>query len=299
MGAYYLNGKDLADYGLKPGQYRPGNLAIKGCWDMPARINKTYQDWGDDHGIEAYVDEAEIMFGGRDITVSCWLKAQDKNDATLKLYDLYADIDALTDLVTLSCSWGSWQVYVGKAISVQFIAQGLCSVELAFREPVADLSGTIPAASNAVIGIDDIAFSDLGFTPLKLSGNQDRAETKQQQFTNYETEGYQITPRQQREMVLTGYIKKATYADFNAAIKSLYALLASPGLRTLSLNNDPARDFFVKDGFEVSNVTVQPDFVFGQVDIKISGQGVWYNMAFPNGDIITDQDFNNLLIKVQ
>src|SRR5690606_31843248 len=40
--SYMLNGKQLNEYGIVPGQAPGSNLALSGAWDMPSRIGKIY-----------------------------------------------------------------------------------------------------------------------------------------------------------------------------------------------------------------------------------------------------------------
>jgi hypothetical protein len=134
--SYTLNGVDIRRYGLYPARGEGSNVAIAGCWDFPQRINKAYYDWGENNGIEPYLEPGQIFFGGRTITLYVVLLASNRNDATYKITNLYRNIDAFSGLVSLACNYGTFNVYVNDAISVNYIKNGKAIVKLSFREPL-------------------------------------------------------------------------------------------------------------------------------------------------------------------
>lgn len=85
---YKINNKPIEDFGLIPGRQSNSNIAIAGCWDMPARIGKVFHDWQDENGVEPYLREDEIFFGGRDISLYCWLSEGDRGTLLTKDYIL-------------------------------------------------------------------------------------------------------------------------------------------------------------------------------------------------------------------
>ncbi|MGN6352815.1 MAG: hypothetical protein ACTHLB_05465 [Parafilimonas sp.] len=271
--AYTLNGVDLTEYGLYPARADKSNIAIQGCWDMPARIGTTSHDWGDENGIESYLEEGMIFFGGRDIVLNLYLKGESKLDATNKLSTFYRDINAFTDLVTLSTSWGDFDVYVNDKIDVNYMREGLAKIKISFREPVCDLSGTLPANISAAFGISGYSFASLGLVPLAISGQLDRPSAKPQLFKSYETEGYQITPRKERESVLTCLMLAEDYDAFKSYISALYKLFSLTQEHTLDYYNDVERPFYVRDGFKVESVNVR-DKVYGLIKINITETGI-------------------------
>jgi len=66
MNTYTLNNIDLGSFGFIAGKQAGSNIALSGAFDMPPRTGKTFQSWGDDHGVEPYVSATEISFGGQD-----------------------------------------------------------------------------------------------------------------------------------------------------------------------------------------------------------------------------------------
>lgn len=138
---YSFNNISLDTFGFIAGRAENSNLAISGVWDMPSRLGKTSHLWGDDHGVEPYVREDEIMFGGRDLALHGYIKGDSKVAASAQLNALYEMINGVTDLVPLSSDWGAWLVYVSDEISAEYIAEGVYKIRVPMREPsIAQLS---------------------------------------------------------------------------------------------------------------------------------------------------------------
>jgi hypothetical protein len=263
-----LGGVDLGNFGIVPVQNGNGNIPISGCWDLPSRIGKTFHDWGDQDGVQPYVRADEIRFGGRDITLSAVIAGEYENQALRKLYSFYDFLGTLTGLATLSTDYGSFQVLQKDEIKAEYYHQGIIKLQMSFREPEITFSGTIPAQDNANFGIDGISFQTLGLKVLDVEGRHNLPSTKQQQFTAYSKEGYQITKRNAREIGLKCIILGTSLSDFETKIKSLQKLFSKEGLRTITYRHDALREFFVKDGFQVSDVYVESGRVFGVLNVR-------------------------------
>lgn len=294
MGAYILNGKNLADFGIVPGQAPGSNLAIEGVWNMPIRIGKVYHEWPDQDGVEPYLRADELFFAGRDLMFNGYVKGTDHNDAMAKVQALYEDIDVFGEPVPFSSEWGEWDVQVLQNVQIAYLGfkSGFLSLKLPFREPVADLSGVIPAATAAPIGIDGISFNDLGLIKMLTSDNFNRPQAKQSAFTAYGYEGHGITKRGLREFRIKFFIKKATYAEFQSSIQGLMALFSQPGARTLKLDDGTYREFFIKDGFTVIGVRSLADVTFGTIEIpfaEIRQMENWDLLTNNIGLILVDQ----------
>jgi hypothetical protein len=319
---YTLNGVDLTTYGLFPSRADNSNIAIAGCWDFPERIGKASYDWGDDNGIEPYLQPGQIFFAGRTITITVALLARDRSDAKTKITNLYKAIDFFSNLVTLSCSFGTFQVYVNDAIKVTYVKNGKAYVKLSFREPVASLNGignyfgteigiqmgtedggiivtedstTNFVNTNSPTGIDGISFLDLGISPLSFENALSRPGIKTMNFKSYENEGYQIVKRKERTSVLRCLVAKNSYSSFVNAIVGLYGLFTQPNEHTLNYPSDSPRPFFVRDGFTVTNVNIRSNLVTALVNINITETGKYGPLVLltDSGDqIITDDSFN-------
>lgn len=298
--SYILNGVPLSQFGFVPGRQSNSNLALSGFLNFPERIGDTFRDWADEDGIEPYVSADEIFFAGRDINLTGYIKGLDRSDCDSKRNSLYNLLDSFSDIVPLSSKWGSFQVYMSGAVKSDYLAPGLLSISIPMREPVPDLSGVVPAASGSEFGIDGISWATLGGASLELSGDRrNRPAPKADQFSVYGREGYAVTKTISPELVLRLYIKQPNYALYREKITGLYALLSSPGLRSLTFKNDKIRSFFVKDGFTVSTIYSKPDCFLGIVEMKLTQSGVprsLTDLVDTLGNLIT---FNGNVIQVR
>lgn len=321
-----LNGQPLAAFGFIPGRHADTNLAIRGAWDMPPRIGKTYHDWGGMKGVEPYVSADEIRFGGRDIDFTMFVQAPNANEALRRCYSLFDGIDLYTDLVPFQNDMlGTWNVYVRNRIQAEYIRNGVCSVLIPFREPIVDLSGDLPTnipnyspvgldiglladSLGALInigqinydgyGIDGVMFKDMGLIILDMKRHLDRPQPKSREAIAYSHEPYRIDPTGIREITINALIRQPDYASFMAVIRGLYALFSKPGLRCMTKKDDALRDFFVKDGFTVSGVRVFSNIVYGLIELRISEVAAytdWNTLTDTNGNSI-QTEFGNIII---
>lgn len=159
-------------------------------------------------------------------------------------------------------------MYQKDEIKSEYYHQGIIKLQMSFREPEITFLGAIPAQDNSNFGIDGISFQTLGLKVLDVEGRHNLASTKPQQFTAYSKEGYQITKRNAREIGLKCIILGTSLNDFSNKIKSLQKLFAKEGLRTITYRHDALRTFFVKDGFQVSDVYVEAGRVFGVLNVR-------------------------------
>lgn len=265
--AYTLNSVDLTTYGIKPGHAPGSNIAMAGIFDMPARIGQTYYEWADDDSIEPYVLEDEMFFGGRDIMFYGFILGTNKqiNDYLEALYDA---IEALTGLVTFVTPYGSFSVYV-KTIVPEFYVGG-CKIAITFREPVVNLSeATLPSSGSSAYSIDGIPMTTLGLYYSRGSGLRNLSEMKEQLYTIYGTEGYQITRRKSRNFNMKATIIGLGISGFQSKVKALYKLFSSAGLRTIIINNEIITRCFAVEGFSVSNIILTNEEMIGNFNINL------------------------------
>jgi hypothetical protein len=297
---YSLNNISLDTYGFIPGKQSGSNLALSGFLNMPSRIGETGFDWAGKTGIEPYVDAGDIFFGGRDLNLVGYIKGNDRSDCEYKRKGLSGLIDSFQDLVPLASKWGSYQVKVNGPMQGEYLNENYLKIEIPFREPVVDMTGNIPAGESAEFGIDRVSFKSLAGTALELSGDRrNRTAPKSETVTAYGREGYAITNTVAPELNLRIYIKQPNYTTFRQKINNLQALLAAPGLRQLTFQNDTIRSFYVKDGFTVDTVYSKPDFFAGIVNIKLIQAGVPTILAYLtiNGQPVTINE-SQILINV-
>lgn len=252
-----LNGIDISTYHITPGRAPDSDTAFSGLWDFPERINKVYNSWGDEPGIDPLTGEEEIMFGGRDIIFHGIVKGDNRQDSTAKVYAFYKAISQFTGLVPLVTDWGTAEVYVKAGIEVNYLSSGWAEIKITFREPVPDLSGTIPAEEDAEFGIDKISFETLGLHTVALRGRMNRPETKEPHFTAFEEEGYQLTKTAARGLIYRVFLNENNYAALKGRITTLYALFSQSKTNVLSLPGDTLREFIVDKGFKVVKMFAQ------------------------------------------
>jgi hypothetical protein len=140
---------------------------------------------------------------------------------------------------------------------------------MVFREPVVDLSGTLPASGTSNYTIDNIPFLSFGLYLSKAEALHDLPELKEQQFTKYGAEGYQIVKRKNNTLDFNGFIIGSSLADFQSKIQSLYKLFSSSGTRTIVLNNETTITCFATEGFKVENVYLYSGLVIANFKMSL------------------------------
>ncbi|MGY6522014.1 MAG: hypothetical protein ACXIUD_09815 [Mongoliitalea sp.] len=279
---YTLNGTALTSFSISPGQSPDSNLALQGFLSMPERMHKTEHSWGDQKGIEPYVSSPELYWGGRNLVFHGIMRASSRDDAHDRLEALYAFIDDQDDLMTLASPYGTWQVYVNGQIEAVYHSDGVCKLQIPFRQPVVDLTGgSIPSSNDwgQVSGIDGVDFEALGFTLVnfnqndirgnRLEGQLHRPAPKSGESIGYLHEPYQVTKSGAREIGLKAVIVKPSYAALLQTVQNLYALFAQPGTRVLYIPEDRIRIVYARKGFEVSRILGGQRWT-AQLEIKLT-----------------------------
>ncbi len=116
--------------------------------------------------------------------------------------------------------------------------------------------------------IDNIALENYGLYISTHQGQAHLPEPKQQLFTVYGTEGYQITKRKANELDLRGFIIADDITDFIAKTTNLRTLFNASGTRALELDNGIIT-CFSKDGFKVDSVRIVGN-VYAKFQIKLT-----------------------------
>jgi hypothetical protein len=323
MGNYKLNNVSLESYGVIPIQSSDTNLAITGAWDMPARIGKTFHDWGNNQdGIEPYVLAEEIRFGGIDISLNALVRGSDKNDALRKTYTFY---DHLRVPGVLSCDWGSWTVLANGEAKGEYLSEGYARLTIPFRcpvvpmptslptniltyEPTTDEQGRIILVNGAPLyssirkydglGIDGVGFDSLGLIITGIDDQFTRPALKGGEVTAYRAEGYRSSALKEREITINAAIVQHDYPAFLSVVNGLKTLFSKPGLRYITRKQDALRDFFVKDGFKITGVRVNDGQVVGFLEVKLTEVDAflnWHLLANTQGQLINTQ-LGNIII---
>ena len=302
--SYTLNSIDLkTTIGFIPLQRSDSTLALTGFLDMPERLGKCFHDWGMIHGIEPYTSPSDIRFGGRDLSLYGVIIGTSKEDCAYKVNALNTLINSFTGLVPLSCDYGIFQVYVNAAVTGEYLGdngiQYGVGITIPFREPVVDISGTIPA-SDGDLDIDGISFSALGAVLITFTGDRwHRPAPKSSELTAYFSEGYKITKTEALKLGIRLLIQQPTFELFKSKIQGLYALFSAPGERNLLVKDDLFRRVFACSGFKVSELKNINNSFYGFVDIELMQAGLATEPMYLGdnlGNYITDNLNNKILV---
>lgn len=290
---YKLNDISIEYFGLTAGRASGSNIAISGCWDMPSRIGKTHHDWKDENGVEPYLRADEIFFAGRDISLFCWLNEADRSTFISKIQQLYDYIDTLQgSTFPLSSTYGTWNVQLIDVVNVNYLVNGWGNIELKFRQPVVSMNGLFPTVQNQGVGIDGYNFNQLGLIKKFTTNQANRSATKQLDTTSYGFESIGSVKRGMREFSIEFYLKHLTIEDFNSCIQNLMYLLSRPNSRILRLDDHTTREFFVKDGFKVTNVRKNDDEITAFLTLQIAEIKMlqnWNTLTDSTGLILVDK----------
>lgn len=250
--SFRLNTIRLINYGIYGGQAPGSNIAVDGCYDMPKRIGKTYHDWGDEDGIEPYVDASEIFYAGRDIEFH-GLMFGTNSQIYANLETFRTAIDALTGTQAFLTPYGTFDVRVQNYNVVTF--NGGASIDIKFREPVVDFGEVeLPSTGTNAYTIDGIPMTSFGLYPSVKSEVHDLPQYKDQDCTKYGAESFHPTKRKFNELELKGFMEADDLSDFSDKVGALYTLFSQDGMRYMKFNDEFAVTGFSDEGFTISNV---------------------------------------------
>ena len=265
--AFKLNSIDLTTYGITAVQNPGSNIALDGCFNLPSRIGDIFYDWGDSDGIEEYTDSVDIFFAGRDIQFTGALFGT-RPACSNNLQTFYNAINAASGgLSVFETPYNSASGYV-KSVTTELL-NGAVKIQMIFREPVVILTGTLPASGTSNYTIDSIPFASFGLYLSKPEAIFDLPELKEQLFTKYGSEGYQITKRKNKTLDFNGFVAGNSLDDFQSKVKALYLLFSQAGTRKLKINNELYVTCFADQGFTIDGVYVQTNNVIGTFKISL------------------------------
>jgi hypothetical protein len=293
--SYKLDGVDIATYGLVAG-VTEGNTALKGCWDLPKRIGDTYYSWGDENGVEPYVEADDILFGGRDLVFTAVLPFNNF-DVYYKLKPFYAQLNAVTGLTEFETPYGTFNVQIASVEEQHTHAGGTIKVNM--REPSPSLTGgSYPASGDAAYTMDGIPLINYGLYISESNGAYGIGDLKEQNFTKYGSEGFQIVKHNFNELSLNGAIFASDINDFNAKIKALYLAFSDTGKRLINKNNEVIVECFLVDGFTVSEVFVANNLVAAKFSTKliITSFVEGENLLYEDGVEVVTEDSENITV---
>src|SRR5690606_27103675 len=154
-----------------------------------------------------------------------------------------------------------------------------------------EITGPVPSGDSTAPGIDGLTWGDLGLHINQTVDAAKRASVRQAETTTYGNEPVSVKKRGLKQFNLRFFFHEATYEDFVDRVQTLCALLSAPGARTLRLADGTYREIFIKDGFTISNVMVQPGKITAILYITVSEIRQlknWNMLTNGEGVIITD-----------
>lgn len=261
-----LNGVDLSTYGLVLSHSPSSNTSLQGCYNLPERVGDTYYSWAENNSVTPFVAADDLIFAGRDLQLYCSIIGS-QSEIRAYLSDFYTAVRALTTLTTLSTPYGSFSVLV-KSVTPELVNGG-AKVTIVFREPVVTLTGgTLPAVATSAYTFDGIPFASFGLYLSDAKELDALPEMKEQFFTAYATEGYQITKREANNLELNGFIIGTSLSNFNSKILALYKLFTKAGTISVVLNGTTLTCFAI-EGFQVSDVILYSSGMVARFTIKM------------------------------
>ena len=270
---YKLAATDLSTMYFTPLRQDNSDVALTGFLDAPARLGDTYYSWASEDGFEPYVSAADIAsggFGGRDLSLIGVVQGASESETRNRVEAIHKLIDGFSDLVPLVTDYGTFQVYVNGMIAGDYLSEKGIKVTIPMREPVVNMSGTVPKGNGAAVGIDGISFEQLGGACLYLNGDKySRAAPKSADITAYGKEAYAIARKEASVLDLRMAIRTNTYPELKTKVTSLMALFNSPGMRAVTAPGDKTRSVFAKDGFSVSMIHLTGEFCACVIDCKL------------------------------
>ena len=264
--AYTLNSIALSTYGITAGHAPASNVSMEGVFDMPKRTGTTFKDWDDSDSVEPWVLANEIFFAGRDIVFNGSIQGT-VSGMNGYLDSFYSAINAASGLSVFTTPYNSASGYV-KSVDPKYMNGG-CSIELVFREPVVSLVGSSPASGSSANMIDSIPFLSFGLYLSKADALHDLPKTKEQHFTKYGEEGYQIVKRKNKTLEIKGFIVGTSLSDFTTKVQALYKVFSSAGTRSIVLDTTTTVSCFAVEGFKVSNIILYNTGMIGKFDISL------------------------------
>jgi hypothetical protein len=269
--SYLLNTVDLSTYGITAGHAPSSNIAVQGCFDLPARTGKCFHSWGDYDSIEPWAASGDIFFAGRDITFHGSIIGT-LPEITDNLKTFYSAVSAASGI--FSTPYSSASGYVKSVIPD--VLNGGARITMTFREPVVTLTGTLPASGMSNYTIDKIPLSSFGLYLSKADALHNLPELKEQFFTRHGSEGYQITKRQNKTLDFNGFIIGTSLSDFKSKVSALYKLFSSAGTRNIKINDEINVDCFATEGFEISGVYLYNNLVIANFEASLMCYSVNY-----------------------
>ena len=289
---YSINNIAFSAFGISSGRINNSNISFAGMLDMPPRIGKVFHNWTDEAGVEPYVAAGDIRHGGRTLEFSGYMTGGDKANVYGMPETFYRELSGYSDLVPLVTPWSSHQVYIRQDISTEYIGEGWLKIRCRFEEPVVPNAAALPAGTETVKPhIDGVALSSLGIFLKQVNGHLNRPKIKDENFTAYSYQGYQVTPTEALEFELELFAMADSYQALEQNLLGLQKLLAAPGMRRIKVDKVEREVFNIK-GFAVNELKVSPQFVIGTIKLPLMTSKPGKPIQLMN---MTDGNYNKIV----
>jgi|ERR1035437_1472513 hypothetical protein len=127
--------------------------------------------------------------------------------------------------------------------------------------------------------IDSIPMTSYGLYYSKGNGMRSLSEIKEQFFTKYGSEGYQMSKRKARSFDIKAVIIATSLTDFQSKAKTLYLAFSSAGMREIIINNEIQIICYAVDGFKIENIYLYDTGVIADFNINLICTNVTYLTA--------------------
>jgi len=289
---YSINNIAFSAFGITPGRITGSNISLSGMLDMPARIGKVYHDWTDEPGVEPYVSAADIRHGGRTIEFAGFMQGEDKANVYGMLETFYKELSGYTQLVPLETPWSTHQVYIKQEITAEYLQEGWLKLNCKFEEPVVPNPAQLPVgAQTTKPNIDGVALERLGIFLNSIKDHLNRPRTKNEQFTAYSTQGYQVTPPEALEFELELIAYAGSYELLSQNIKSLQKLISAPGMRKLQVDQQTREVFNIK-GFQVSDLKISNEMALCRITLPLMASKMGAPVKLL---VLADNEYNKIV----
>ena len=117
--------------------------------------------------------------------------------------------------------------------------------------------------------INNKPMTNYGLHISKHDGHIHLFEPKEQFFTVYGKQGYQITKRKANILHLKGFLIADNLADFMAKVAELNTVFSDPGIKAVELDTHTV-NCFAEKGSKVTGMYVFTNAVYAKYEIKLT-----------------------------
>jgi len=250
-----INGNNTKMYGVKVRK-------IKGAFDMPGRFGTYHRDWKDTDGVEAFVEQNDLYFKQRKITLDCILEADDIGFFQQQM-GFFREL--IYQKVSIQTPYSLHECILKDNAKVKFINDKygnnvIAEFSLVFNEISYNFGETLipdENVSNSFFWIDKIKLSRFGIVVESSDGFLDFPKMKTDNITRYLRESDRVNKRGARNISLKCSLFADNIIDLSTKFAQFNSLLAAEGLRKLMLPIEGLEkpfEVFAANGYKVTNI---------------------------------------------